>query len=95
MAVENDYNLLVFNLNELTKEMVWINAEVRRRLLQEAEEGLEPNATEWVNMLAIRLTAVVGPARHLHDGAHSVLRSRPDEAVFDAQPPSAPDALPE
>jgi hypothetical protein len=91
VAVENDYNLLVFNLQELTKTIDWINAEVQRCLAQEAEEGLEPNATDWVSMLAIRLVAVVGPSRHLQEGADRVLRSRPGVAVFDAQPPSAPE----
>jgi hypothetical protein len=51
MAVENDYNLLVFNLNELASTLNGVQDEVERRLLQEKRDGLEPNETHWLNLL--------------------------------------------
>jgi hypothetical protein len=92
VAVENDYNLLVFNLNGLAEELVGLKLEVDRRLLQEKRDGLEPNATNWVNLISQRMTYVEGPAFHLKDGAWKVLTSRPGEPVFTAEPPPAPDA---
>jgi hypothetical protein len=93
VAVENDYNLVVFNLNELAKMTNELRDEVERRRLQEAQERLHPNETYWVNMLAFQLPLVSGYANNLHTGALEVLRSRPGEAAFSDQPPSAPDTL--
>jgi hypothetical protein len=45
MAVENDYNLLVHNLNELEKTISQLRDEVEARRLREAKEQLEPNTT--------------------------------------------------
>jgi hypothetical protein len=55
MAVENDYNLLVHNLNELAKTISELRDEVERRLLTEAEGRLEPNQTDWVNLIGLQL----------------------------------------
>jgi len=45
VAVENDYNLLVFTLNDLAEELVRVKIEVHKRLLEEKRDGLEPNQT--------------------------------------------------
>ena len=95
MAVENDYNLLVANLNDLAQNIDAIRREVEKRLLWEKREGLEPDATHWVNLIAQRLPVITGPATQLEAGARQVLRSRPGEAVFEEQPPQAPDAPPQ
>ena len=94
MAVENDYNLLVHNLNELEKAISQLRADVVERRLHEATEGLEVNATDWVNLIALQLSAITNRFEGLQDGAVKVLNSQPDEPVFDAQPPSSPDAPP-
>ena len=47
MAVENDHNLLVVNLNYLAQNVDDIRREVEERRLREWSEGLEPNATDW------------------------------------------------
>jgi hypothetical protein len=93
LAVENDYNLLVSNLNDLAEVVNDLRDETERRRLREAREGLKPNETNWVNRLALRLPFASGTASQLQAGAVKVLRSMPGEAVFDAQPPSAPDTL--
>ena len=61
--------------------------------MQEARDALEPNHTNWVNMLAQRLAIVERSAYHLKDSASRVMRSRPGEAVLPDQPPAAPDHL--
>lgn len=94
VAVENDYNLLVFTLNEVTEELVWIRDEVQKRRLLEATQGLEPNDEDWVNLIAIRLNMLRSRFLGLVNGADEVLRSPRDEAVFDEQPPPAPDFPP-
>ena len=88
MAVENDYNLLVVNLNFLAQNIEDLRREVEERLLREKREGLEPNATHWVNLVAGRTPLLSGHATQLEVGAGRVIRSSPGEAVFDAQPPS-------
>jgi hypothetical protein len=92
MAVENDYNLLVHNLNQFEKTVSQPRDDVEERRLREAREQLEPNTTDWVNMMALQLSSVTLPFERLQDGAVKVLNSQPGEAVFDAQPPSSPDA---
>jgi hypothetical protein len=94
MAVENDYNLLVHNLNELEKTISQLRDDVEERRLREAREQLEPNTTDWVNLIALQLSLVTHPFERLQDGAVKVLNSQPGEAVFDAQPPSSPDTPP-
>jgi hypothetical protein len=47
LAVENDYNLLVHNLNELADTISSLRDEVRSRRLREADERLHPNETDW------------------------------------------------
>jgi hypothetical protein len=93
VAVENDYNLLVFWVNNLAETAAMLRAEVQLDLLREAEEGLEPNETRWVQTIVTRLPLISGPATQLEHEAGRVLRSRPGEAVFDAQPPEIPDAI--
>jgi hypothetical protein len=93
MAVENDYNLLVFSLNELEKTIRGLRDEVERRRLQETREHLEPNQTDWVNMIGSQLATVAHLFEALRAGVGEVLDSRPGEAVFSAQPPSSPDSL--
>lgn len=44
-------------------------------------------------MVALQFPLIESTAFHLLDGATRVLRSRPGEAVFTDQPPSAPDTL--
>jgi hypothetical protein len=44
VAVENDYNLLVANLNFLAENIDDIRQEVEKRLQWEKREGLEPDA---------------------------------------------------
>jgi hypothetical protein len=92
MAVENDYNLLVFNLNELAKTISSLRDEVEHRRLREAREGVEPNDTDWVNLIGLQLLTVDHVFNGLRVGVARVLDSSPGEAVFPAQPPSAPDA---
>ena len=92
MAVENDYHLLVFALNDLAATINGVRDEVVRRLLQENRDGLDPNATQWVNYLHRHMELLEGPGLHLHDDAWKVLTSRPGEPVFTDQPPEAPDA---
>jgi hypothetical protein len=94
MAVENDYNLLVHNLNAVEKTVSQLRGDVAERRLREAREQLEPNTTDWVNLIALQLSAVTLPFERLQDGAVKVLNSQPGEAVFDAQPPSSPDTPP-
>jgi hypothetical protein len=94
MAVENDYNLLVHNLNELEKTISQLRDDVEERRLRESREQLEPNTTDWVNLIALQLSSVTHPFERLQDGAVKVLNSQPGEAVFDAQPPSSPDTPP-
>jgi hypothetical protein len=95
VAVENDYNLLVVNLNYVAQNIADMRREVEERLLREKREGLEPNATHWVNLLAQRMPIVTGHAAQLETGASQVIRSRPGEAVFYDQLPEAPDVPPE
>jgi hypothetical protein len=94
MAVENDYNLLVHNLNELEKTISQLRADVEARRLHEARERLDPNTTDWVNLIALQLSLITNRFETLQDGAVKVLNSQPGEAVFDAQPPSSPDTPP-
>jgi hypothetical protein len=94
VAVENDYNLLIHNLNELEKAISQLRADVEERRLHEATERLEANTTDWVNLIALQLSAITHRFEALQDGAVKVLNSQPGEAVFDAQPPSSPDAPP-
>ena len=94
MAVENDYNLLVQHLIWLDENIGRIRADVEQRLHQEKRDGLEPNATRWVQLLVQQLPVISGPSTQLEATASAVLRSRPGEAVSEAQPPSAPDAPP-
>jgi hypothetical protein len=49
VAVENDYNLLIQNLNYLKENINSLHEAVQQRLLEEKRDGLEPNATRWVN----------------------------------------------
>ena len=94
LAVENDYNLLVHNLNELEKAISQLRVDVETRRVHEATERLEVNITDWVNLIALQLSAITHRFEGLQDGAVKVLNSEPGEAVFDAQPPSSPDAPP-
>jgi hypothetical protein len=64
MAVENDYNLLVHNLNELERTISKLRDEVGARRLREAGERLEPNETDWVNLIAFQLRTVA----HIFEG---------------------------
>ena len=93
MAVDNDYNLVVFNLNELARITNELREEVERRRLKEAHDNLQPNETYWLNMLAFQMEVVAAYAENLRSGSSRVLRSRRGKAVFEDQPPSAPDSL--
>jgi hypothetical protein len=92
VAVENDYNLLVHNLNELEKTISLLRADVEARRLREAREQLEPNETDWVNLIGLQLQSVDHIFKGLQFGVRRIMRSEPGEAVFSEQPPSAPDA---
>jgi hypothetical protein len=94
MAVENDYNLLVHNLNELEKTISQLRDEVEARRLREAKEQLEPNTTDWVNLIALQLGSVAHIFEGLPAGAVRVMASQPGEAALDALPPSAPETPP-
>jgi hypothetical protein len=94
VAVENDYNALVFRVNDLAEELLRLKLEVEQRLLEEKRDGLEPNATNWVNIIRVRTLALAGIVQSLSKMAEMVLHSRPGEAVFEDQPPPAPDAPP-
>jgi hypothetical protein len=94
VAVDNDYNLLVHNLNELAQTISWLRDEVETRRLREASEQLEPNETDWVNLIAFQTGTTAHVFKGLQHGATQVLRSQPGEAVFPGEPPSAPDAPP-
>ncbi len=92
VAVENDYSLLVHNLNELQKTITSLRDEVERRRLREAGEQLEPNHTDWVNLIGQQLLTVDHIFEGLQVGVSRVLGSKPGEAVFTAQPPTSPDS---
>jgi hypothetical protein len=94
VAVENDYNLLVHNLNELEQTISLLRDDVASRRLREAREQLEPNETDWVNMILLQLGSVAHFFEGLQVGASKVLGSEPGGAVFKAQPPKPPDAPP-
>jgi hypothetical protein len=94
MAVENDYNLIVHNLNELERTISRIRAHVEERRLHEASERLEPNTTDWANLIALQISSITHRFEGLQDGAVKVLNSEPGEAVFDEQPLSSPDRPP-
>jgi hypothetical protein len=90
MAVENDYNLLVANLGYMAQNIAELRQGIEERLLREKREGLEPNATHWVNLLAQQMPLVSLHATRLEAGARKVMGSRLGEAVFADQPPEAP-----
>jgi hypothetical protein len=73
VVVENDYNALVFRLNDLAEELARLKFDVDRRLLEEKSGGLEPNETQWVNLLALRTNGLwglgQGPQRDGRDGS--------------------------
>ena len=48
VAVENDYNLLVFNLGQVVELVFKLQDEVEKRLVKEKAGALDPNATQWV-----------------------------------------------
>ena len=93
MAVENDYNLLVANLNHLAEMTEHLRGEVQHRLIREKREKLEANETHWVNMMFQHLTIISGLASSLNAGAQEVLQSMPGIAVLPEQPPT-PDLIP-
>jgi hypothetical protein len=95
VAVENDYNLLVQNLNELAKTISSLRDEVESRRLREAQEHRQPNETNWVNQIGFDLRTVDHIFNGLQAGVKEVLGSKPGVAVFREQPPSAPDQPPE
>jgi hypothetical protein len=80
-------------MNNIAEAANKLRAEIARCRMEEARDGLDPNETRWVQMLTTHLPFVSGPATQLEHGARQVIRSRPGEAVFDAQQPSAPDTL--
>jgi len=88
VAVENDYNALVYYLNELTEQLVEVADEVERGLLDEKRNELQPNATKWVNLIAEQALRLSGPIESVGRMAEMVLRSQPGDAVFkDQRPP--------
>jgi hypothetical protein len=91
VTIENDYNALVFRLDDLTDELVRLKLEVERRLLQEKHDGLEPNETHWVNLIAQMALPMSGLTRSLGKMAEMVLNSRRGETVFEDQQAAAPD----
>jgi hypothetical protein len=95
VAVENDYALLVHNLNELAKTISSLRDEVESRRLLEAKEHRQPNETDWVNASGLELQSVDHIFNGLRTGVREVLGSKPGVAVLSAQPPSAPDQPPE
>ena len=94
VAVENDYNALVFRLNDLTEEFLKLKIEVEKRLLEEKRDGLDPNSTKWVNLIARQARLLAGPVRGLGEITEQVLHSRPGEPVFSDEPTPPPDYLP-
>jgi hypothetical protein len=84
--VENDYNLLVHNLNELERTISSLRDEVEARRLREARERLEPNQTESAASRASRalLRAATRGARRSADVGH--LRPRQAHEVGCLQP---------
>jgi hypothetical protein len=60
--------------------------------LQEARDRLEPNEKEWVSLIGSQLLLVDHVFNGLRAGVRDVLASRPGEAVFSSQPPSAPES---
>jgi len=93
MAVENDYNLLVFNLNQVVQLLFKLQDEVEKRLVEEKAGRLDLNATQWVNFLSERVTLIQGLMNHLKEDASQVLISRLGEPVFNERPPSPPSML--
>lgn len=80
-------------MNELTKTISSLRDEVQSRRLHEADEHLDPNETDWVNLIVLQLQSVDHVFTSLQAGVKKVLGSEPGEAVFEAQPPSSPESL--
>ena len=73
MAVETDYNALVFRLNDLAEEFVKLKLEVERRLLTEKREGLDQRLKRYADAFraALASASVKGEVRPFHDGRHT------------------------
>src|SRR5262249_46877384 len=93
MAVENDYELLVFNLNQVVGLLFKLQDEVEKRLVEEKAGRLDPNATQWVNFLSERVTLIQGLMNHLKEDASQVLMSRRGEPGVNQRAPSPPGML--
>jgi len=95
VAVENDYNLLVHNYNDLVDWLVDGKLLLERLLLEEKLESLESNDTDWVSLILGRVEFARSDVERLVRDYELVLHSRPGEKVFDAEPPGPPDAPPD
>lgn len=93
VAVENDYNLPLFNLNQVVELLFKLQDEVEKRFVEEKAGRLDPNGTQWVNFLSERVTLIQGLMDHLKEDASQVLMSRRGEPVFNERPPSPPSML--
>ena len=90
MAVESDYNALVFSLNDIAEEIGALKLEVEKRQLEEKRDGLKPNETHWVHLMLEHTTLLDGPIQSLSTMAETVLLSRRGEPVFEEQPQPPP-----
>jgi hypothetical protein len=88
MAVETDYNAIVFRLNDLTEELLKLKLEVEKRLLQEQRDGLEPIETHWVNLIVQMELPMSGVTGALGKMAGMVLESRPGSNPERSAPPA-------
>ncbi len=75
MAVENDYNALVFKLNDIGENVVWLVGQVDGLLLEEKRDRLEPNKTDWVNLIAFQALGLRGDEGTRPDGQHGAPQS--------------------
>lgn len=71
MAVETDYNALVFRLNDLAEEFVKLKLEVEKRLLEEKRDGLDHKRYADTFRAALASASVKGEVRPFHDGRHT------------------------
>jgi len=94
MAVESDYNWLVFRLNDLADYLGATREEVRERLLKEKGDESRPNETAWVNYLAFRLEMLEPAVRQLHAKTIAVLSTLEGVQAFGVEEPELPNYPP-
>jgi hypothetical protein len=93
VAVENDYNLLVFWVNNIAEAADKLRRDVQVRLLQETRDGLKPNETRWVELLTTHLRSSLGLPRNSNTkrtASYTVDQARPSSTLSRLRPPTSP-----